>query len=80
MNNVLPPYFDILKPVPPRTANMYNIRKASFHFPKILCELAEHLIEHCLINDNKKEGAISIPPKVFTILFVLYDLRDSIEV
>ena len=50
INNALPPYFHIMKPVLPRIVNLYEIRKPSFHLPKIRHEFAEHLIEYCLIN------------------------------
>ena len=47
MNNALPPYFDANTPVLTRIVNLYIIRRASFHLPKIRYEFAEHLIYYC---------------------------------
>ena len=70
MNNGLPPYFDVMKPVLSRIVNVYEIRKPTFHLPKIRHEFAEQLIEYCLINYlNKEEDVISITTKCLRILF-----------
>ena len=79
MNNALPPYFDVMKPVLPRIDNLYEIRKPSFHLPKIRHEFAEHLIEYCLINNlNKEEDSISITTKVFTFWSFKFDLKMKV--
>ena len=35
MNNLLPPYFNYMKPKLPELCNLYSIRKPTFHIPVI---------------------------------------------
>ena len=81
MNNGLPPYFDVMKPVLPRIVNVYEIRKPTFHLPKIRHEFAEQLIEYCLINYlNKEENVISITTKVFTHSFQSFKIYIKMKI
>ena len=81
MNNGLPPYFDVMKPVLPRIVNVYEIRKPTFHLPKIRHEFAEQLIEYCLINySNKEEDVISITTKVFTHSFQSFKIYIKMKI
>ena len=81
MNNGLPPYFDVMKPVLPRIVNVYEIRKTTFHLPKIRHEFAEQLIEYCLINYlNKEEDVISITTKVFTHSFQSFKIYIKMKI
>ena len=81
MNNGLPPYFDVMKPVLPRIVNVYEIRKPTFHLPKIRHEFAEQLVEYCLINYlNKEEDVISITTQVFTHSFQSFKIYIKMKI
>ena len=44
MNNLLPSYFNSMKPKPPELCNVYSIRKPTFYLPVIRHEFAKQLI------------------------------------
>ena len=48
-NNLLPPYFNYMKPNLPVICNHYNVRNAKFHLPLIKHEFAKQLLQYCLI-------------------------------
>ena len=50
MNNSLPSYFEVKKPVLPRICEFHEIREPVFHLPVIKHEYAEHLLKFQLIN------------------------------
>jgi len=75
MNNLLPPYFEVMKPKLPNICHYHSIRKPVYHLPAIKHEFAEQLLEFCLINIlNHEHGAILITSKVHTHSFFGYKL------
>ena len=48
MNNLLPSYFNSMKPKLPKLCNVYSIKKPTFHLPVIRQEFAKQLIEYKL--------------------------------
>ena len=66
MNDMLPQYFDNMKPVLPRACEMYAIRKPLFHLPKIRHEFAEHMLKYQLIKLLNQLGSIIYSAKVHT--------------
>ena len=49
MNNLLPPYFNSMKPKLPELCNVYSIRKPIFHLPVIRHEFARQLIGYKML-------------------------------
>ena len=49
MNNLLPSYFNSIKPKLPELCHVYSIRKPTFHLPVIRHEFAKKLIEYKLL-------------------------------
>ena len=75
MNNMLPTYFDSMKPTLPNICLTYEIRKPVFHPPAIKHTFAEQLVQYNLIKLlNKEADAISITSKVHTHSFFGYKL------
>ena len=54
MNNMLPSYFDIMKPVLPVKCSLYELRKPTCHLPQINHEYAEKWVKYQLISINFK--------------------------
>ena len=48
-NNLLPSYFNYIKPSLPVICNYYGIRNPKFHLPPIKHAFAEQMIQYCLI-------------------------------
>ena len=48
-NNLLPSYFNYMKPSLPVICNYYGIRNPKFHLPPIKHAFAEQMIQYCLI-------------------------------
>ena len=69
MNNVLPPYFSIMKPTLPRICDHYGIRRPTFHLPIIHHEYAEHLLEYQITKVLNDPGSIIYTLKVQTHSF-----------
>ena len=64
-NNLLPPYFNYMKPNLPVICNHYNVRNPKFHLPLIKHEFAKQLLQYCLIKLlNEDENASQIAYKV----------------
>ena len=64
-NNLLPPYFNYMKPNLPVICNHYNVRNQKFHLPLIKHEFAKQLLQYCLIKLlNEDENASQIAYKV----------------
>lgn len=73
MNNLLPPYFDQMKPVLPIVCNFHDIRRPTYHLPKIKHKFAECLLKYQLIKLlNDEYGNILITSKVHTHSFVSF--------
>ena len=67
MNNVLPSYFNSMKPKLPELCNVYSIRKPTFHLPVIRHEFAKQLIEYILLELlNTESGNLLISSRVHT--------------
>ena len=70
MNNMLPSYFEYMKPVQPVACNYYGIRKPRFygirkprlHPPIINHEFGEQMVQYCLIkilNEDNHETTLN---------------------
>ena len=67
MNNLLPSYFNSMKPKLPELCNVYSIRKPTFHLPVIRHEFPNKLIEYKLLELlNTESGNLLISSKVHT--------------
>ena len=57
MNNMLPPYFNMLKPSMPLVCDYYGVRNPKIHLPTIRHDFAKQIVQYCLIkllnNDNE---------------------------
>ena len=72
-NDLLPPYFNYMKPNLPVICNHYNIRNPKFHLHAIKHDFAKQLIQHCLIKLlNKDENISEIANKVFDQTFCMF--------
>ena len=61
MNNILPSYFEYMKPVQPVACNDYRIRKPRLHPLTINHEFGEQMVQYCLIkilNNNNHETTL----------------------
>ena len=73
MNDLLPPYFNYMKPNLPVICNHYNVRNPKFHFPAIKHDFAKQLIQHCLVKLlNKDENISENANKVFDQTFCMF--------
>ena len=73
MNDLLPPYFNYMKPNLPVICNHYNVRNPKFHLPAIKHDFDKQLIQHCLIKLlNKDENISEIANKVFDQTFCMF--------
>ena len=71
MNNLLPPYFNSMKPKLPELCNVYSIRKPTFHLPVIRHEFARQLIGYKLLELlNTEPGTLLVSSKVHTHSFI----------
>ena len=62
MNNMLPSYFEYMKPVQPVACNYYGIRKPRLHPPIINHEFGEQMVQYCLIkilNEDNHETTLN---------------------
>ena len=69
MNNMLPSYFDSMKPVLPVICSLYEVRKPTFHLPHINHEYAEQLLKYQLVKILNAYGAITLTAKIHTHSF-----------
>ena len=61
-NNLLPPYFNYMKPNLPVICNHYNVRNPKFHFPLIQYGFAKQLLQYCsikLLNEDENASEIA---------------------
>ena len=73
MNNLLPPYFNYMKPNVPVICDHYNVRNPKFHLPAIKHDFAKQLIQYCLIKLlNEDENISKIADKVFEQTFCMF--------
>ena len=49
MNNMLPPYFNMLKPNMPLVCDYYRFRNLKIHLSTIRHDFAKQLVQHCVI-------------------------------
>ena len=62
INNMLPSYFEYMKPVQPVACNYYGIRKPRLHPPIINHEFGEQMVQYCLIkilNEDNHETTLN---------------------
>ena len=72
-NNLLPPYFNYMKPNLPVICNHCNVRNPKFHLPLINHEFAKQLLQYCLIELlNEDENAFEIAYKISEQPFCLF--------
>ena len=73
MKDLLPLYFNYMKPNLPVICNHYNDCNPKFHLPAIKHDFAQQLIQHCLIKLlNKDEHISEIANKVFDQSFCMF--------
>ena len=73
MNDLVPPYFNCMKPNLSVICNHYNVRNPKFYLPAIKHDFAKQLIQHCLIKLLNKDKNISeIANKVFVQTFCMF--------
>ena len=79
MNNMLPSYFEYMKPVQPVACNYYGIRKPRLHPPIINHEFGEQMVQYCLIkilNEDNHETTLTLTQHMyifFCFLCFIYD-------
>ena len=73
MSDLLPPYFNYMKPNVPVICDHYNVRNLKFHLPVIKHDFAKQLIQYCLIKLlNENENIKKIADKVFEQTFCMF--------
>ena len=60
MNNQLPIYFSVIKPVLPQICSRYEVRNPVFHLPDIRHSFAEQSIRYRLIKQLNAENGSTI--------------------
>ena len=77
MNDLLPPYFNYMKPNVPVICDHYNVRNPKFHLPVIKHDFAKQLIQYCLIKLLNEDDNISkIADKVFEQTFCTFTMTN----
>ena len=72
MNNQLPTYFSLMKPVLPIICTQYEVRNPMFDLPEIRHSFGEQSIDYCLIKQlNAVEGSFTTD-MVLTGFFLIY--------
>ena len=66
MNNELPHYFTDMKPVLPRAAEYYSLRRPTFHLPRISHEFAVHMLKYQMIKALNNSETSAFIAKVHT--------------
>ena len=81
MNNQLPIYFSVMKPVLPQICSRYEVRNPVFHLPDIRHSFAEQSIRYCLIKQlNAENGSTITTGMVHTSSFPSYKYHIKNEV
>ena len=79
MNNLLPSYFNSMKPNLPELCNVYSIRKPTLHLPVIRHEFAKQLIEYKLLELlNTESGTLLLISSKFIHTLSL-DLKYTLK-
>lgn len=81
MNNVLPVYFNYMKPDQPVICNYYGIRKPRYHLPLIKHEFAIQLVKYGLVkllNVDNEETALN-KASIYTQSFFSFKLNLKIR-
>ena len=72
MRNMLPAYFNFMKPILPNICALYQIRIPLFHPPRIKHKFAEQLVEYQLIKLLNKNGSFVYTSRVQTHSFLSF--------
>ena len=81
MNNQLPIYFSVMKPVLPQICSRYEVRNPVFHLPHIRHSFADQSIRCCLIKQlNAENGSTITTGMVHTSSFPSYKYHIKNEV
>ena len=76
MNDLLPPYFNYMKPNVPVICDHYNARNPKFYLPVIKHDFAKQLIQYCLITVLNEDDNISkIADNVFEQTFCMFKIN-----
>ena len=77
MNNMLPPYFNMLKPSMPLVCDYYGVRNPKIHLPTIRHHFAKQLVQYCLIKllNNDNEYTTLNKSKIYTQTFFTFKLN-----
>ena len=73
MNDLLPLYFNYMKPNVPVMCDHYNVRNPNFHLPVIKHDFVKQLIQYCLFKLlNEDDNILKIADKVFEQPFCMF--------
>ena len=77
MNNMLPPYFNMLKPSMPVVCDYYGVCNPKIHLPTIRHDFAKQLVQYCLIKllNNDNEYTTLNKSKIYTQTFFTFKLN-----
>ena len=77
MNNMLPPYFDMLKPSIPLVCDYYSLRNPKIHLPTIRHDFAKQIVQYCLIKLLNKDNEYTTlnKSKIYTQSFFTFKLN-----
>ena len=75
MNNMLPPYFNMLKPSMFLVCDYYEVRNPKIHLPTIRHDFAKQLVQYCLIKllNNDNEYTTLNKSKIYTQTFCTFN-------
>ena len=77
MNNMLPPYFNMLKPKMPLVCDYYGLRNPKIHLPTIRHNFAKLIVQYCLIKLLNKDNEYTTlnKSKIYTQSFFTFKLN-----
>ena len=77
MNNMLPPYFNMVKPNMPFVCDYYGLRNPKIHLPTIRHDFAKQIVQYCLIKllNKDKEYTPLNKSKIYTQSFFTFKLN-----
>ena len=77
MNNMLPPYFDMLKPSMPLVCDYYGLRNPKIHLLTIRHDFAKQIVQYCLIKLLNKDNEYTTlnKSKIYTQSFFTFKLN-----
>ena len=83
MNNMLPPYFNMLKPNMPLVCDYYGIRNPKIHLPTIRHDFTKQIVQYyCLIKLLNKDNEYTTlnKSKIYTQSFFTFKLNLKYQI